>query len=121
VDSFKRVNDTLGHAAGDALLIEVARNLAAVLRPTDHAGRLGGDEFVLVLEDVDVDVALDVAERVRKAARRVIRIDGQSQLTTVTIGVALAGAGTTAEALLDAADQALLRGKNAGRDRVVLA
>lgn len=121
VDCFKRVNDTLGHAAGDALLIEVARNLAAVLRPTDHAGRLGGDEFVLVLEDVDPEVALEVAERVRKAARRVVKIDGQVQLTSLTIGVALGGSGTTAEALLDTADRALLRGKSEGRDRVVLA
>ncbi len=121
VDNFKQVNDTLGHAAGDDLLVEIARNLQAVLRPGDHAGRLGGDEFVLVLRDVDEDQAVEITERTRRAARRAVRLGGRTVLTSMTVGVALADSGADESAVLAAADRALLTAKRQGRDRVVLA
>jgi diguanylate cyclase (GGDEF)-like protein/PAS domain S-box-containing protein len=120
VDNFKQVNDTLGHPAGDALLIEIARNLQAVLRPGDRAGRLGGDEFVLILHGVDAGEALEIAERSRKAARRVLKLDGRTVLTSMTVGVALGESGSSEASLLAAADRALLTAKREGRDRVVL-
>ena len=120
VDDFKKVNDTLGHAAGDALLVEIARNLQAVLRPGDRAGRLGGDEFVVLLGGVDGTVAVQVAERIRKAARRVVELGGEQVMTSMTVGVALGGKGSDAHLVLAAADRALLKAKRAGRDQVVL-
>lgn len=121
VDNFKQVNDTLGHPAGDDLLVEIARNLQAVLRPGDHAGRLGGDEFVLVLHGVTAPEALEIAERARKAARRAVRIGERTVMTSMTIGVAVADSGADESLVLAAADRALLTAKRQGRDRVVLA
>ncbi len=121
VDNFKRVNDTLGHPAGDTLLVEIARNLQAVLRPGDRAGRLGGDEFVLILQGVDQQEALEIAERARKAARRALRLEGRKVLTSMTVGVALGDRACSETTLLAAADRALLTAKREGRDRVVLA
>jgi diguanylate cyclase (GGDEF)-like protein/PAS domain S-box-containing protein len=121
VDEFKTVNDTLGHAAGDDLLVEIARNLQAVLRPGDRAGRLGGDEFVVLLRNVDRTIATQVAERIRKAARRVVALDGEQVMTSMTVGVALGDKGSRADQLLAEADRALLKAKRQGRDRVGLA
>ena len=122
VDHFKTVNDTLGHAAGDQLLVDIAGYLAAALRPGDVAGRLGGDEFVLVLRGVeDAADAIAVAERVRRAASRVLTAGSARVRTTLSVGVALATHNQQADDLLAAADQALYAAKQAGRDRIVLA
>lgn len=121
VDNFKQVNDTLGHSAGDNLLVEIARNLQAVLRPGDHAGRLGGDEFVLVLHGVTELEALEIAERARRAARRAVRMGERTVMTSMTVGVAVADSGADESLVLAAADRALLTAKRQGRDRVVLA
>jgi len=124
VDAFKAVNDTFGHAVGDGLLVDIARNLQAVLRPGDDAGRLGGDEFVVVLHDVRGEAdALAVAERVRKAGSRVLQHDGTSVRSSMTIGVAVsrgeAGPEVASE-VLGRADAALYRAKQAGRNRSLL-
>ena len=121
VDHFKTVNDTLGHAAGDDLLVQIGRDLAAVLRPHDRAGRLGGDEFVLVLQISDPAEAVAAAERVRRTAARTITVAGRSVLTSMSIGVAMAGRGQVAAEVLAAADRALYAAKQAGRDRTHLA
>ena len=118
VDHFKSVNDTFGHAAGDELLVSLADDLSAVLRPGDRAGRLGGDEFVVVLRAVrDSAEALVIAERVRAAARRELIHEGVALSCTLTVGVSVGRPGENGPALLAAADRALYAAKQAGRDR----
>ena len=122
IDRFKQVNDSLGHAAGDELLREVAQAISGVLRTQDLAARLGGDEFVLLLDDVKgAEHAVSVAERVRLAARRRVRLGEVSVLSSLTVGVALSEPGVTGDQLLARADRALYRAKGLGRDRVELA
>lgn len=106
VDHLKRVNDRLGHAAGDELLRGVGRAARAVLRDRDSLGRWGGDEFVAVLPGVDLAGATAVAERVRAAVGTV---------SPVSVGVTAAGAGDQLDAVLDRADRALYEAKRAGR------
>ena len=118
VDHFKSVNDTFGHAAGDELLVSLADDLSAVLRPGDRAGRLGGDEFVVVLRAVrDSAEALVIAERVRAAARRELIHEGVALSCTLTVGLSVGRPGENGPALLAAADRALYAAKQAGRDR----
>jgi len=111
VDHFKAVNDTLGHAAGDDVLKQVAAIAARGLRAIDVFGRFGGEEFLLVLPDTDEAGAKVVAERIRAAVAAETRV-------TVTIGVARHTGGDAA-AVLARADQALYRGKAAGRNAVL--
>ncbi len=117
LDRFKRINDTLGHAAGDAVLKAVGARLAEVLRPADAVGRVGGEEFVAVLRDVAPAEAAKIAERARRAvAALIIPAGGRTVQVTISAGVApLRGDGARA---LEAADRALYRAKDAGRDRV---
>jgi diguanylate cyclase (GGDEF)-like protein/PAS domain S-box-containing protein len=119
LDRFKLVNDSFGHAAGDALLVEIAPRLREALRPGDIIGRLGGDEFVVLLEDVaEEQVAVDVAERIVAALRRPFLLEGIEHFVTVSIGIALAGGErTVAGALIRDADAALYRAKDRGRGR----
>lgn len=122
VDHFKAVNDTFGHAAGDALLIDLANTLRDVLRTGDGAGRVGGDEFVVVLGDVaDAADAVAVAERIRHATCRDIVSAGRRLRTSTTIGVALARPDQTAQQAMGAADRALYDAKREGRNRTRLA
>jgi diguanylate cyclase len=111
VDHFKAVNDTLGHAAGDGVLKQVAEIAGRGLRAIDVFGRFGGEEFLLLLPDTDRAGARAVAERIRAAVAAETRV-------TVTIGVAQ-HAGDGAAAVLARADQALYRGKAAGRNTVL--
>jgi diguanylate cyclase (GGDEF)-like protein/PAS domain S-box-containing protein len=123
VDGFKRINDTLGHAAGDEVLREFARRLSASVRATDLVARLAGDEFVIVLEGIHT------REECRFVARKIIaamrpEFDAGEALVKVTtsIGVALGQGGeTTPEALLKRADSALYAAKGQGRDRYEIA
>jgi diguanylate cyclase (GGDEF)-like protein len=123
VDHFKAVNDRFGHAAGDRVLTAVAGTLAGAVREGDTAARLGGEEFVLVLPGAGREQALERADQVRRAvaAGRLV-LDGAHVGVTVSVGVAVCPAdGTTAGALLEAADRALYTAKATGRDRVVAA
>ncbi len=124
IDHFKRVNDTLGHAAGDDVIRSVARTLAGSIRANDIAGRLGGEEFVLVLDHCDVGAATSVGERIRATiANTPLRLGAETLRATVSIGIATqpAGAFIEAETLLRAADDALYESKRAGRDRITIA
>lgn len=122
VDRFKSINDRHGHAAGDAVLREVAARLRAAVRTYDGVGRLGGEEFVLILPQMDVANALRVGERVRSSvAGTPMAIDGQGLPVTISLGVALSDPARSGAELLKLADTALYRAKNGGRDRVVLA
>ncbi|WP_336027505.1 histidine kinase N-terminal 7TM domain-containing diguanylate cyclase [Geodermatophilus sp. FMUSA9-8] len=123
VDHFKRVNDRLGHAAGDAVLTAVAGTLAGAVREGDTAARLGGEEFVLVLPGAGREQALARAERIRRTVAATPHdVDGGPVTVTVSIGVAVCPAdGASAATLLEAADRALYTAKATGRDRVVAA
>ncbi|MGY2083592.1 diguanylate cyclase domain-containing protein [Blastococcus sp. SYSU DS0539] len=116
VDDFKGVNDTLGHAAGDELLLAVAARLSAAVRGDDVVARLGGDEFALLLTDADGARLRDVADRLLAALRDPVELDGRSLTVTASVGGALADAGCTAEELLHRADTAMYAAKRAGKD-----
>jgi diguanylate cyclase (GGDEF)-like protein len=121
VDQFKVINDSLGHDAGDEVLLGVAARLKAALRQGDTAARLGGDEFAVLCENLDsVDDGTLIAERVRAAASGFSLADGVELAVTASVGVVVVepGSETSAEALLQAADTAMYRAKERGRDRV---
>lgn len=122
LDHFKGVNDSYGHAVGDAVLQSTAQRIRSVLRTMDEVARLGGDEFVVLLADVlETTTALEVAQRIRSAVAEPMTIDDQTLSVTLSIGVALAVPGAQAHQLLRDADQALYRAKDGGRDRVIAA
>lgn len=120
LDHFKRYNDTWGHAGGDAALRATAGLLRAQLRPSDQVARYGGEEFCLLLPDTGLEPARLVAERlVRASAQNPVSADDGSALPPVTfsLGLAALAGELTAEQLLKAADAALYRAKQAGRNR----
>jgi diguanylate cyclase (GGDEF)-like protein/PAS domain S-box-containing protein len=118
VDRFKLVNDSLSHAAGDQLLIEVAARIADVLRPGDTVARIGGDEFTILLDGVVVDRdATVVAERVQSSLGRPFALDGHEIRVTASIGVSLSSARMTAAELLRNADIAMYDAKRRGQGR----
>ena len=120
VDHFKQVNDTHGHPAGDAVLRGVARIAQKEARETDIVARYGGEEMALVLPETDARGALVIAERIRKVVAAAQHPTEQGALkVTMSIGVATwPGGGDSPEALLESADKALYRAKQAGRNRV---
>ncbi|HEY6758947.1 MAG TPA: bifunctional diguanylate cyclase/phosphodiesterase [Baekduia sp.] len=119
VDDFKVVNDSLGHGAGDRLLEAVAQRLGAALRPQDVVARFGGDEFTVLVSDVvDQADALRVAQRLEAALRPPMDLDGGSRFVTVSVGLAVAGGDDDdADQLLQNADAAMYRAKQAGKAR----
>lgn len=119
IDHFKRLNDTHGHAVGDAALRGFAETLQTQSRPTDLIARIGGEEFVAVMPGIHADEAGAFAERVGDALRG--HHGGIGARITVSAGVAPMGADDTVDTLLREADSALYAAKGAGRDRVVLA
>jgi diguanylate cyclase (GGDEF)-like protein len=121
VDFFKKVNDTMGHPAGDELLRRLAEVLSKDLRQTDLISRYGGEEFAVLLPETTKSEALQVAERMREAVEQRVNENGTwGQQVTVSVGVAtFPEDGATAEAVLEAADQALYVAKRQGRNRVV--
>ena len=124
LDRFKWVNDSLGHSAGDRMLVAVAGRLASTVRPGDTVARLGGDEFVVLCDGLtDANEADVIATRLRQALAPAFAFDGREIRLTMSIGLAIAGADSldaTAETLLRDADLAMYRAKERGRDRVEL-
>lgn len=122
VDRFKVVNDSLGHAAGDGILVEIGRRIQESLRPADTVARLGGDEFGLLIEDVkDARDALAFAERLHKLLLWPFSVEGQEVFATASIGVVLGSpAYEKPEDLLRDADTALYRAKGQGKARSVV-
>jgi diguanylate cyclase (GGDEF)-like protein/PAS domain S-box-containing protein len=120
IDHFKRVNDTHGHLVGDRVLAEIADRLATAVRRYDTLARFGGEEFVVLVPDVrDLDALVGIGEQLRHAVRNHPFSAGGNELAiTVSLGVALAHAGDSADALIGAADRALYAAKDAGRDCV---
>ncbi|MEW6278450.1 MAG: GGDEF domain-containing protein, partial [Candidatus Eremiobacterota bacterium] len=122
-DHFKRVNDTLGHAAGDEVLRELARRLEGNLRQGDLVGRYGGEEFVLLLWGAGLPEASQVLERVRAAVAgqpfTVPTSEGPRELmVTISLGVAPLNGHDSPKEAIQAADQALYRAKSQGRNRL---
>lgn len=115
VDGMKRVNDTLGHAAGDELLVACARRLAAAVRHVDMVARLGGDEFVVLLPRVDAVSADEVMRALLVTLGAPYEVAGQAVRVSVSAGLAVCpDHGVTPSQLLAAADQAMYRAKHAG-------
>jgi diguanylate cyclase (GGDEF)-like protein/PAS domain S-box-containing protein len=121
LDGLKAVNDTLGHAAGDAVLVEVAERISARVRADDVVARLGGDEYVVLLPAVHtIADAVRIAEGVRAAIQRPVLVTDRTVRVTASIGAALAAPGETPELLLERADRAVYRAKRDGRDRIAV-
>lgn len=121
LDEFKQVNDSLGHAAGDAVLIEVANRLEHTIRDADTAARMGGDEFGILLEDLgSLDDGHEVVERVLAALRRPVHVEGRELAVTASIGLATSGGDQDAATLLRDADTAVYMAKATGRNRHVV-
>ena len=121
VDHFKVVNDKYGHPAGDEVLRSIAQTLASMLREYDVGGRYGGEEFAVVLAETTPADMLKLAERIRE---KIEQLDDHGNATgihvTISIGVAVLKDDDTTETLLQRADTALYRAKEAGRNRTVL-
>jgi len=121
LDHFKKVNDTYGHPAGDAILREAAARMRVALRAYDSIGRYGGEEFLIVLPGCDASAALVVAERARTSVAAPVRVGDIDIPMSISLGVASTQTASEDPALLiQAADEALYRAKAAGRNRVSL-
>jgi diguanylate cyclase (GGDEF)-like protein/PAS domain S-box-containing protein len=116
LDRFKRVNDNQGHAAGDALLCEIAARLMRSVRPRDLTGRLSGDEFVLLLTGCTAEQAVHSAQRVLEALSEPVQIDGQTHQPQASVGIALFPTdGPDIDTLLRHGDQAMYQAKSDSR------
>jgi len=121
IDFFKKVNDTYGHSAGDAVLKEVADTIQHNLRTSDLVFRYGGEEFVTILNDADCDTAYVTANRILESIRDVkVDYQGQTLSVSVSIGLACLEKGDSAASIFNRADTALYEAKNSGRDQIQL-
>ena len=124
IDHFKRVNDTYGHPAGDAVLREVCRRIAACVRKADIAVRYGGEEFMLILPEADVNSLLAIGEKIRLAVATSpvgLGAVGGSLAITLSVGIAAFHADVdSADSLIARSDRMLYRAKENGRNRVEL-
>ncbi len=120
LDSFKSVNDQLGHATGDRLLVEAARRLEQSVRSVDTVARLGGDEFVVLFESLErPDIAEQVAARILFSMQETFDFNGESVSVSASIGIARAGEGYRGtDQLMEHAELAMYRGKENGRNRI---
>jgi diguanylate cyclase (GGDEF)-like protein/PAS domain S-box-containing protein len=119
LDDFKNINDSLGHAAGDALLRAIASRLDDAVRAGDTVARLGGDEFAVLMEQLDAEGdAVALAERVSRALAQPLEVAGQETTPSASIGVAVAGAGASPAEVLRNADVSMYAAKDRGKARV---
>ncbi len=121
LDNFKNVNDSLGHAAGDRLLVEAARRLAACVRDSDLIARLGGDEFAVLVEDAQSDEEIEViAGRIETALAKPVRLSGKEVFVSASIGIARTTRGESSDELVRNADVAMYVAKTRGKGTHVL-
>ena len=124
LDHFKQVNDKLGHQRGDALLIEFSQRVTHLLREVDTFARYGGEEFICLLSETDTTGAKTTAEKIHDAIRGVPFGSMDEELVNLTVSIGVAAYpdhGDSFKSLVEAADQALYRAKQTGRDRVCVA
>jgi diguanylate cyclase (GGDEF)-like protein/PAS domain S-box-containing protein len=121
-DRFKMVNDSLGHKAGDELLVNLARRLQSTLRPTDLIARLGGDEFAILLEDMTRERdAVDLAERIQRELQRAFQLGDMEVTITASIGITFSTNGyQTSEQIIRDADIAMYKAKSKGKGQYAL-
>jgi diguanylate cyclase (GGDEF)-like protein len=119
LDGFKPVNDRFGHAAGDAVLVDVAQRLLACVRQSDTVARLGGDEFALLLEDVNPAEVSSACERILSSLSRGVEVAGHELSLSASIGVAFGDSTETAESMLRNADLAMYEAKSRGKNQYV--
>ncbi len=118
LDDFKTVNDSLGHVAGDELLVEVTRRLLGCVRGSDTVARLGGDEFAVLIEGADVVTDVEgVSDRILEALHRPIRVGTRDVVVTASIGIAYGDGSATHDDLLRNADLAMYTAKSGGKNR----
>ncbi len=120
LDRFKEVNDTHGHAAGDRVLVEVARRVEAATRAVDVAARIAGDEFHVILADVDQEEADAIAKRVLEALSRPHYLDAVTVPGGASVGTAMVERGDDVNALMVRADLTLYKSKHSGRGRATM-
>ena len=120
LDEFKLVNDSLGHAAGDVLLREMASRLRATVRADDVVGRIGGDEFVIVTAGLDEVGVRAMGDRLRRAIRDPFSLAGDEVVVSTSVGITIAEPGSTPQELMQDADMAMYRSKERGRNHVTL-
>jgi len=122
LDQLKSVNDTMGHLAGDQLLIEFAHRLRNCVRPSDVVARMGGDEFTVLLEGLPHKAeAVDVANRILESMREPFVLDGKETTASASIGIAFSNCGrSNADGVLGAADTAMYQAKTGGKARYVI-
>ncbi|HEU6455517.1 MAG TPA: GGDEF domain-containing protein, partial [Roseateles sp.] len=122
IDNFKKLNDSLGHHAGDIALKSLAERAQASLRPGDMVARYGGEEFVLMLPDTPLDEAQAVLVRLQRSlSAALFNHEGKDVFVTFSAGVTLYRPGETLEAALDRADVALYEAKHTGKNRACIA
>ena len=122
IDHFKRINDSLGHSAGDQVIRAVATQARDCLRPYDQAFRFGGEEFVVILSQTSLAKGMQIAERIRKRIAQRCSLDTTTTgKITVSIGAAEIRDAETVDGLFDRADRALYRAKSEGRNRSIAA
>jgi diguanylate cyclase len=122
LDNFKRINDTLGHLAGDRALVHLITVMQAAVRPTDVIARLGGEEFAILFSNSDIDAAVQATERVQQElVKRPFQHEGQSHTLTFSAGTGRWQAGESLEDLVKRTDTAMYQAKRAGKNRVLRA
>jgi diguanylate cyclase len=122
IDNFKKLNDSLGHAAGDVALKALAGRVKQWLRPVDHVARFGGEEFVVLLPDTAVEPAQELLTKLqRQLSASLFMHDGREVFVTFSAGVTACRAGETLDDALERADQALYEAKRTGKNRTCVA
>jgi len=121
VDHFKAINDEFGHSAGDRVLQQIADSLTEYVRRNDIVSRWGGEEFLVIFSEIKLTAARIVAERLRGRLASAPQVDGGPEQISVSIGLATLGRDSTADSLIEQADQALYRAKARGRNRIEVA
>ncbi len=120
IDNFKKLNDSLGHQAGDRALTHLTKVIKETLRPADAVGRYGGEEFLIILPDTDLTSAVEAIQRLqRDLTKKFFLHNNERILVTFSAGVALRGENEDQEDLVGRADKAMYQAKQTGKNRVV--